>query len=149
MGAFTGRDVTIEFAIADESVAYGSLSFQVLGMMRDKGLDVSWDTVDATADDSPQYTKENLVTFKQVEFSGSGVSRTEAVHNQAILKAHIYNPGAPTSYQPKIWLRQTAPDGVTYGPFIANKWSSASPHADVVTWDMSAMSNGAVTFVPA
>lgn len=149
MGAFTGRDVTIEFAIAAEDASYAGLTFFTLGMMRDKGMDVSWDTVDATADDSPQFTKENLVTFKQVEFSGSGVARTEALHNQAQLKAHIYNPGAGTGNMPKIWLRQTAPDGVTYGPFIANKWSSASPHADVVTWDMGAMSNGAITFVPA
>jgi len=149
MGAFTGRDVQIEFAIADEAATYSGLTFLPLGMMRDKGMDISWDTVDATADDSPQFTKENLVTFKQVEFSGSGVARTESVHNQAQLKAHIYNPPASTGNQPKIWLRQTAPDGVTYGPFIASKWSNASPYSDVVTWDMTAMSNGAITFVPA
>lgn len=149
MGAFTGRDVILEFAIADEAASYAGLTFKVLGMMRDKGMDVTWDTVDATADKSPQFTKENLVTFKQVEFSGSGVARTEALHNQAELKAHAYNPGSATGNQPKVWLRQTSPDGVTYGPFIVNKWSSASPHSDVVTWDMGAMSNGAVVFVPA
>lgn len=149
MGAFTGRDVQIEFAIADESASYAGLTFLPLGMMRDKGMDVTWDTVDATADDSAEFTKENLVTFKMVEFSGSGVARTESVHNQATLKAHVYNPGAGTGNQPKVWLRQTAPDGVTYGPFIVNKWTNASPYADVVTWDMTAMSNGAITFVPA
>lgn len=149
MGAFTGRDVVIEFAIADEAASYAGLTFKVLGMMRDKGMNVSWDTVDVTADKSPQFTKENLVTFKQVEFSGSGVARTEAIHNQAELKSHIYNPGSATSNQPKIWLRQTAPDGVTYGPFIASSWNSAAPYADGVTWELSAMSNGAITFVPA
>lgn len=149
MGAFTGRDVVLQFAIADESASVGGLSWLTLGMMRDKGMDVNWDTVDATADLSPQYTKENLVTFKSVEFSGSGVARTEAIHNQATLKAHVYNPPALTGSQPKVWLKQIAPDGTTVGPFIVNKWSSASPHADVVTWDMGAMSNGAVTFTPA
>lgn len=149
MGAFTGRDVVIEFAIADEAASYAGLTFKVLGMMRDKGMNVSWDTVDATADKSAQFTKENLVTFKQVEFSGSGVARTEALHNQAELQAHIYNPGSATANQPKVWLRQTDPRGVTYGPFIASSWNSAAPYADVATWELAAMSNGAVTFVPA
>jgi hypothetical protein len=54
-----------------------------------------------------------------------------------------------TGNQPKFWLRQTAPDGVTYGPFIGSKWSSAAPYSDVVTWDATAMSNGAVVFTPA
>ena len=149
MGAYTGRDVTVEYAIADENATYGSLVFKVLGMMRDKGFPVSWDTVDATADKSPQFTKENLVTFKSAEFNGSGVARTEAVHNQAELKAHIYNPGSATSNQPKVWIRETSPDGVTYAPMIATKWESSSPYSDVVTWQMSAMSNGPVTYVPA
>lgn len=149
MGAYTGRDVVIEFAIADESASYAGLSWLTLGAMRDKGMDVSWDTADATSDASAQFTKENLVTFKQVEFNGSGVARTEALRNQATLKAHVYNPGSATANQPKIWLRQTAPDGVTYGPFIASKWSSSSPYSDVATWQLNAMSNGAVTFVPA
>lgn len=148
MAKFTGRDVMVEFCIADEDATYAGLTFKVLGMMRDKGMDLSWDTVDATADDSPAFTKENLVTFKSVEFSGSGVARTEAIYNQAELKAHVYNPGSGTANQPKVWIRQTAPDGVTYGPFIVNSWSSASPYADVVTWDFSAMSNGNIVFVP-
>jgi predicted secreted protein len=149
MPAYTGRDVLIEFAIAKEDATYAGLTWSTLGMMRDKGMDVSWDTVDATADDSPQFTKENLVTFKMVEFSGSGVSRTEALHNQKALKAHVYNPPVGTDYQPKVWIRQTAPDGVTYGPFIVNKWSDANPYSDVGTWDITAMSNGAITFVAA
>jgi predicted secreted protein len=149
MAAYTGRDVLIEFAIADENAIVGGLTFKTLGMMRDKGLNVSWDTVDTTADKSPQFTKTNLVTFKQVEFSGSGVSYTDAVHNQSELKAHIYNPGSTTANQPKAWIRQTAPDGVTVGPFIFTKWDSSAPHADAVTWQTSAMSNGAVTFTSA
>ena len=149
MPAYTGRDVLIEFAIGDENATLGSLVFKTLGMMRGKGMNVNWDVVDATGDKSPQFTRQSLVTYKQVEFSGDGVAYTEAVHNQAELKAHIYNPGAGTANQPKAWIRQTGPDGVTVGPFIFSSWESASPYDDVVTWSTSAQSNGAVTFTPA
>ncbi len=149
MTAYTGRDTIIEFAIANPGANYASLTFKRLGMIRDKGLDIQWDTVDATADMSPDFTKENLVTFKSGEFNLSGVARTEAIFNQAELKAHVYNPSAATNNQPFVWLRQTAPDGVTYGPFILNGWNTASPYADVVTWETTAMSNGAIKFTPA
>jgi len=149
MSAYTGRDVLIEFAIADENASVGGLTFKTLGMMRGKGMKVNWDTADATADKSPQFTKQSLVTFKAVEFSGDGVSYTDAIHNQAELKAHIYNPGSATANQPKAWIRQTGPDGVTVGPFIFSEWSSDAPHDDVATWSTTAMSNGAVTFTPA
>ena len=149
MSAYTGRDVLIEFAIADENASVGSLTFKTLGMMRGKGMKVNWDTADATADKSPQFTKQSLVTFKAVEFSGDGVSYTDAIHNQSELKAHIYNPGSTTANQPKAWIRQTALDGVTVGPFIFSEWSTDAPHDDVATWSTTAMSNGAVTFTPA
>lgn len=149
MPAYSGRDVLIEFAIGDENASSGSLAFLTLGMMRGKGMKVSWDTADATADKSPSYTKQSLTTFKMVEFSGDGVSYTEAIHNQATLKAHVYGPGVGTGYQPKVWIRQTAPDGVTLGPFTVTEWDSPAPYADVVTWSISAASNGAVTFTPA
>jgi predicted secreted protein len=148
MTAYVGRDVLIEYAIADENASSGSLSWLTLGMMRGKGMEVTWDTADATADKSPQFTKQTLVTFKDVKFTGDGVSYTDAVHNQATLKAHVYNPSSATANQPKVWLRQTAPDGVTSGPFILNKWSSDSPYSDVATWSIEAGSNGAVTFTP-
>jgi predicted secreted protein len=149
MSAYTGRDVLIEYAIGNETDNPASLTFKTLGMMRGKGMKVSWDTADTTADKSPQFTKTNLVTFKSVEFSGDGVSYTDAAYNQAELKAHIYNPGSATNNQPKAWIRQTALDGVTQGPFIFKEWSSDAPHSEAVTWSTSAMSNGAVTFTPA
>jgi predicted secreted protein len=149
MGAYTGRDNIVEYAIAKPDAVYGSLTFKRLGMVRDKGINVQWDTVDSTADMSPGFTKENLVTFKSGEFNLSGVARTEAIFNQAEVKAHVYNPGSATDNQPFVWLRQTGPDGVTYGPFILNGWNSAAPYADVVTWETTAMSNGAINFVPA
>lgn len=148
MGKYVGRDIIMEYAIGNPDADPNTLTFSVLGMMRDKGMSVSWDTADATADKSPNFTKENLVTFKSVEFKGSGVSRNEAVHNQIALKQLVYSPGAGTSNQPFVWLRQTAPDGVIQGPFIVNSWEDAAPYSDTATWSLGAMSNGDVTFIP-
>ena len=147
MGAFTGRDVAVEYAIADENATVGALTFVTLGMMRGKSMKTSWETVDTTADKSPQFTKTSLVSFKSMEFSGDGVSYDDAVHNQKILKTHVINPSVGTANQPKVWLRMTDPDGSKYtGPFIITEWSDDRPHADAATWSISASSNGAVTF---
>jgi len=147
MGAFVGRDVLVEFAIANEDAAVGGLTWQTLGMMRGKSMKTSWETADTTADDSPSFTKTNLVTFKSVEFSGDGVSYTDAIYNQKVMKAHAISPGAATSNQPKAWIRMTDPDGSKYtGPFIITEWSDDRPHADAATWSISAMSNGNVAY---
>ena len=149
MGAFVGRDVLLEFAIAKEDAVVSGLTWSTLGMLRGKSMKTSWDTVDTTADKSTAFTKESLVTFKSVEFSGDGVSRDEAVHKQKVLKAHVISPGAATGNQPKVWLRLTDPDGSQYvGPFIVSEWSDDRPYSDAATWSISASSNGAVTFTP-
>lgn len=149
MGAFTGRDVLVEFAIADEAVLPGGLVYSRLGMMRGKTMKTSWDTVDTTADQSPNFTKTSLVTFKAMEFSGDGVSYDDAIYNQNTLKAHVISPGVETANQPKVWFRMTDPDGGKYeGPFIVSEWSDERPYADAATWSISASSNGAVNFTP-
>jgi predicted secreted protein len=149
MSAFVGRDVLMEFAIALEDAVVGALSWQTLGMMRGKEMKTAWDKVDTTADLSPAYTKTSLVTFKEVEFSGDGVSYTDAIHNQNAFRAQVINPAAATNNQPKVWLRMTGPDGVYVGPFIVSEWSDSRPFDDAATWSISAASNGAVTFTPA
>lgn len=145
MSAFTGRDVAVEFAIGVETANPASLTFKNLGMMRTKSFSVSWETVDTTADDSPEFTKTSLVSFKAVEFSGDGVSYDDEQYNQAEMEAHVHNPGSATQNQPKVWLRLTFPDAVFVGPFIASEWSRDASYNDAVTWSMTAMSNGAVT----
>lgn len=148
MPAFTGRDVSVEFAIGLESADPSSLTFKDVGMMRQKDFNVSWDTADTTADKSPDFTRTSLVTFKAIEFSGDGVSYTDAIHNQAELEAHVYSPGVETNSQPKVWFRLTFPDCVFTGPFIVSEWSKGAAYDDAVTWSMTANSNGAVDRVP-
>lgn len=150
MGAHVGRDVIVEFALKAESATPLEADYKVLGMMRDKNLNISWETVDTTADKSPDFTKTSLVTFKSVEFSGGGVSYDDEVHNQEALEAHVVNPPAGTGNQPKAWFRITYPNGKIYtGPFIVSAWSNASPYANEATWTITAASNGAVTMTPA
>lgn len=150
MGAHVGRDVQVEFAIAAEDAEVGGLTWKTLGMMRGKSISTSWDTADTTADSSPDFTKTALVTFKNVEFSGDGVSYDDAVHNQEELEAHVVSPDAGTGNQPKAWFRLTYPSGKKYtGPFIVSEWSNDSPYSDTATWSISAQSNGDVVFTPA
>ena len=149
MGAHVGRDVLVEFAIGSEDAVEAGLVYQNLGMMRGKSIKTSWDTVDTTADDSPGFTKTSLVTFKNVEFSGDGVSYDDAVYNQETLEAHVVSPGPTTQNQPKVWFKLTYPSGKVYsGPFIVSEWSNDSPYSDAATWSISASSNGLVTLTP-
>lgn len=145
MSAFSGRDVAVEFAIGVETATVGALTFKNLGMMRTKSFKVSWETIDTTADDSPEFTKTSLVSFKSVEFSGDGVSYDDEIFNQSELEAHIHVPGSTTQNQPKIWLRLTFPDAIFVGPFIATEWSRDASYTDAGTWSMAASSNGAIT----
>jgi predicted secreted protein len=148
-GGFVGRDVFMEYAIAKEDAVLASLTFQAFGMLRGKSMKVSWETADTTADKSPGNNKTKLVTFKDVNFSGDGVSYTEAVHNQQAVKAQSVSPGPATDNQPKIWFRMTGPDGVWVGPFIVTEWSDERPYAEAATWSIGASSNGDVSFTPA
>lgn len=149
MGAYTGRDVIVNFAIADENAAPSGLTYKRLGMIRGKSLKSSWDTVDTTADQSPAFTKTSLVTFKSAEFSCDGVTYTDAIYNQKELKAHVLNPSAATANQPKVWFQLLYPDNSEYeGPFIVTEWSDDSPYADAATWSISATANGDVKFTP-
>lgn len=150
MVAHVGRDVLVEFAIADENASIGSLTYLNLGMMRGKSIKTSWDTADTTADDSPDFQKTSLVTFKNCEFSGDGVSYDDAVYNQETLEAHVVSPGSATANQPKVWFKLTYPSGKIYeGPFIVSEWSNDSPHSAEATWSITAMSNGEVVLTPA
>jgi len=150
MSAFSGRDVIAEFAIAKEDATIGSLAWQRLGMVRSKkGPSVKWDDADTTADMSPQFTKTSLVTFKEIEFGGDGVSYSDAVYNQKTLKAHVANPGVATDYQPKVWWRITELDGSQWvGPFLMLSWESDAPYDGPATFSFASKSNGAVIYTP-
>lgn len=148
MTAYVGRDVSVEFAIALPTANPAGLVYQMLGMMRAKDLKATWDSVDTTADKSPQYTRTSLVTFKAVEFSGDGVSYDDAVYNQLNFEKHAVNPPASTNNQPMVWLRITYPNKVYAGPFVVAEFSNSTPFDGEATWSISAKSNGAINLTP-
>ncbi|NDJ59451.1 hypothetical protein GWD52_21190 [Enterobacteriaceae bacterium 4M9] len=143
-GAFTGRDVAVFYAIACPEAQPADGDYKRLGMMRGKTTGVEWETADATADQSADYTQENITTYKSVSFSGDGVSRKEAVYGQAEIKRHVYSPSAETSNQPYVWLKIVSPFDITEGPFLISSWEDESPHDDVATWSIDASSAGRV-----
>lgn len=142
-GAFTGRDVAVLYAISCPESQPTADQYKRLGMMRGKTISFEWDTADATGDMSPQNTKENLATYKNVSFSGDGVSRKEAIYNQKALKRHVNNP-TETSNQPYIWLKIVSPMDITEGPFMVSSFEEEDPHDDVSTWSIEAASAGSV-----
>lgn len=146
---FVGKNVAVEFSIADETATPGSLVRTRLGAMRGKSLEGTWDTVDVTADTSAGNSKEMLATFFGMTFSGDGVSYGETISGQKALLSHFMNPGSGTQNQPKLWLWLTEPDGsVTVGAFMLTKFGKEYPYSDGTTWSLEATSIGPCTYTP-
>jgi predicted secreted protein len=150
MSKVTGRLVVMRVAIGKPTDNPTSLTFLTVGAMRGKNIEFSWDTVDATADNSPDFTKEELVTFKTVTISGDGVYDDAVSSNQDTLENHVISPGAATDFQPHAWVDLIYPNGKTFrGPFLFKKWAIDAPYGDVLTFSTDATSAGAVTIIPA
>ncbi|EKT5410330.1 hypothetical protein QER60_004262 [Salmonella enterica subsp. enterica serovar Orion] len=143
-GAFTGRDVVVYYAIGCPESQPSNGDYKRLGMMRGKTVNAEWETADATADMSAAFTQENLVTYKNISFSGDGVTRKEDVYAQNALKRHVYNPPDETSNQPYVWFKIISPNDITEGPFMVTSWGDEAPHDDVATWSIEASSAGQV-----
>jgi predicted secreted protein len=118
--------------------------YRRLGMMRGKTTGVEWETADATADQSAAYTQENLVTYKNVSFSGDGVSRKESHLRPERNEASCLQP-ARRNQQPALRVAENHL-AVRYheGPFLVTSWQDESPHDDVATWSIEASSAGLV-----
>lgn len=142
-----GKDVVVEYSIADEEVAYVDVVWTTLGMIRSKDISVAWGTVDSTADDSPAATKRLRALFKTSEISLDGVSDTSAAFGLSTLEAHVMNPGTETGRQPKAWFRFTyvaQADKSFAAPYMITEYSVSSPYDDIITWSLSATSIGAL-----
>jgi hypothetical protein len=73
------------------------------------------ETADATGDMSAHLRQQReLVTYKNISFSGDGVTRKEDVYAQNALKRHVYNPPAETSNQPYV-VQIISPNDITEG----------------------------------
>ncbi len=147
-GAYVGRDILVRYSL-DSSTTVIPTDFVRLGAVRNKEFGSEWDTVDTTADDSPNFTKENLATFQAFNTSLSGVSRGEEIRNQDALEDHVAVPPAESNNQPCGWIQIVRPSRgstKTYTvPVLFNSFRITGPYDDAATWAMEALSNGLVT----
>lgn len=132
---FVGKDVLLEFALACGDVEPGTLSWMKLGAGRNKSINISSDTVDATADDSSGSFRDTLTTFKTFELSVDGVTRRDdgTSTNQYVLLNHYI-----TDPQPYVWFRLTGPIKTVVAFCVLTEFSEEAPYDDVMTYSITA-----------
>ena len=142
---YVGREVLIEFAISCGDAAPLPADWKVFGAGRSKNLTLTYDTVDATADDSQGAIRESLATWLACEISVDGVCRRAdaADSNQTALMKHYINPTA-TGGQPIIMARLTMPDITITTAMLMTEFSREFPNDDVATWSLSMTATGSV-----
>lgn len=140
---YLGREVLVEYATSDPEAATDPGPWLVIGAMRGKEWGAEWQTTDATTDDSPNLTQENLVTYKSSDISFDGLATKDTTKNVDALEEYVNDPsgnGSPTGY-PNIWLRITVPRGDnqlrTYtGTALLTSFRNNAPHDDVASWTL-------------
>lgn len=138
---YLGREAVVEYATTDPG-SDPSL-WQALGAMRGKEWGAEWQTADATTDDSPELTMENLPTFKTSDISFDGLATKDTTKNVDALEDFVNDPvgnGSETGY-PNIYLRITVPrengDLRTYtGTALLTSFRNNAPHDDVASWTL-------------
>jgi predicted secreted protein len=163
MGAFLGRDCSIEVLLEKDTRAKGSdgkipkpvsPTYLLLGGTRGLTDGAEWATTDVTNRSSFGNVRESLVTFLSVSGSTDGIYLPETAENIAAARDYVMSP---TSGQPYAWIRVTYP-GATAGATITEElycllssFNRASPYDDATTFDMAWEGQQApiVTTVPA
>lgn len=147
MGAFLGRDCSIEILVGKDSRAKVngvipkpvSPTYVVLGGTRGLEKNASWDTIDITNRSSTGNVRESLVTYLAVDGSTDGVYLPETAANIAATETYFT---APPSGQPYAWIRVTRP-GPTAGKVseemyvLLTEFSFSAPHDDAATFSVS------------
>lgn len=135
---YVGRDVLLEFAISCGDVAPDPADWKLFGAGRSKSLSLTYDTVDATADDSNGNIRDSLATWLTCEMSMDGVCRIGDTtdSNQAALMKHYLNP-TTTGGQPIIMARLTMPDLTITSAMLMTEYSREFPNDDVATYSIS------------
>ncbi|WP_110708502.1 phage tail tube protein [Salinicola sp. CR57] len=140
---YMGREALVEIALTDPEASTDPGEWLTLGAMRGKEWGAEWQTTDATTDDSPNMTQENLVTYKQSDISFDGLATKDTTKNVDALEDFVNDPagnGSATGY-PTIWLRISVPRGDsqlrTYtGTALLTSFRNNAPHDDVASWTM-------------
>lgn len=136
---YTGKDVPIYYHIGCGDLLPTDSEWKRLMALRGKEVNISWDTIDATADDSIGALRDNIASYLTFSISGDGTlknSGTGAAEAKEFTK-HVINPVA-TAGQPLAWLKIIFPDITITAFMLCTTASRSAPYDDLATWSFEA-----------
>lgn len=145
---YVGREVILEVVIDCGDVMPAEDDWKLIGAGRTKSMSGTWDTVDATADDTQGNLRTNLATFMNFEITADGTLRRADTADTVMvaLTKHFFNPVA-TGGQPIILARLTYPDITIVSAMLMSECTRDAPHDDMATWNITmAATDSAIGF---
>lgn len=136
---YTGKDVPIYYHIGCGDEMPLDSDWKRLMALRGKEVNMSWDTIDATADDSVGSLRDNIASYLTFSISGDGTLKNSgagAIEAKDFTK-HILNPVA-TAGQPLAWLKIIFPDITITAFMLCTTASRSAPYDDLATWSFEA-----------
>lgn len=120
-----GKVVAVEYNLSCGDENPELLSYSAIGAMRGKSLTLGADVEDTTTDSTVGDFRSSGVLFKNMSFSGDGLSRPDdgLRHNRTALLKHWFNTS-----QPAAWFRFTYPDVTIYAYMNITDFSLDSPN---------------------
>lgn len=134
---FKGALVAVRYQFGCGDALPNPAAWKRVGAMRGKEMNLEWETVDGTTDDSVGALRENLTTFKSFGISGDGLVKisdgTES--NLTELTKHV---AAPAGGSPVAWMQMIYPD-LTFTAFMnITNMSRTAPYDDLATYSLEA-----------
>lgn len=136
---FTGKDVIVRYAIGCPDAVPLEAEWKRMMALRSRGLEITWDTADASDGDSIGALRENIATFQSMSVSGDGTVKVSGAgsENHREFTKHVVKPDA-TGGQPVMWLQLIYPD-LTFTAFcVISTLSRTGAYDDIVTYAFEA-----------
>src|SRR5574344_1979824 len=136
---YTGKDVPIYYHIGCGDELPDEGDWKRLMALRGKEVNISWDTIDATADDSVGALRDNIASYQTFSISGDGTLKNSgagAAEAKEFMK-HVMKPVA-TAGQPLAWLRIIFPDITITAFMLCTMASRSAPNDELATWSFEA-----------
>lgn len=120
-----GKVVAVEYNLSCGDENPENLTYAAIGAMQGKSLTLGSDVEDTTTDSTVGDFRSSGVLFKNMSFSGDGLSRADdgLRHNRVALLKHWFNTS-----QPAAWFRFTYPDITIYAYMNITNFSLDSPN---------------------
>lgn len=136
---YTGKDVPIYYQIGCGDVMPDAAAWKRLMALRGKEVNISWDTLDATADDSVGALRDTIASYLSFSISGDGTLKNSGAGASEIKEytKHVLNPVA-TGGQPVMWLKIIFPDITITAFMLCTTASRSAPNDELSTWSFEA-----------